>query len=312
MFEQIQRPIFVKEDNQSTKQLAQLQQLSAVASAAICEKIQADIHFLQAGIYGEDTIAFELKNSHIPMLILRDLYLVHNDLTAQIDYLILTHKHIYVLECKNLYGNIEINNSGDFIRTVSHGRRTVKEGIYSPITQNKRHLEFLRELRKEQKGNFLTKFLFDRSFSETYRSIVVLANPKTVLNARFAKREIKNQVIRADQLNEYIKKTDASSNSEFSDLVLWELAHFFLESHQENPVDYAKKYAISAPEPQELSPVPTPQEAPPDPVQAEPDLICPKCGASMVKRTAKKGPRAGKTFYGCSRYPDCRFIINVE
>ena len=312
MVEQIQGPIFVKENSQSAKQLAQLQQLLAVASAAICEKIQADIRSLQAGIYGEDTIAFELKNSHIPMLILHDLYLVHNDLSAQIDYLILTHKHIYVLECKNLYGNIEINNSGDFIRTVSHGRQTVKEGIYSPITQNKRHLELLRELRKEQKGNFLTKLLFDRSFSETYRSIVVLANPKTVLNARFAKKEIKNQVIRADQLNEYIKKADASSNGEFSDQVLWELAHFFLGAHQENPMDYAKKYAISTPEPQESSPVPTSQEASPAPVQAEPDLICPKCGASMVKRTATKGPRAGKPFYSCSRYPNCRFIINIE
>lgn len=312
MVDRIQGPIFVKEDNQSSEQLALLQQLLAVASAATCEKIRADIRSLQAGIYGEDTIAFELKNSHIPMLILHDLYLVHNDLSAQIDYLILTHKHIYLLECKNLYGNIEINNSGDFIRTVSHGGRTVKEGIYSPITQNKRHLELLHGLRKEQKGNFLTKFLFDRSFSEMYRSIVVLANPKTVLNTRFAKKEIKNQVIRADQLNEYIKKTDDSSTSEFSDQLLWELAHFFLEAHQENPVDYAKKYAISTPEPQELSPVPMPQEAPPDPVQAEPDLICPKCGAPMVKRTAKKGPRAGKPFYGCSRYPDCRFIVNVE
>jgi len=310
--ERIQAPIFVKEDSQSAKQLAQLQQLLADASASICEKIQADIRSLQAGIYGEDTIAFELKNSHIPMLILHDLYLVHNGLSAQIDYIILTHKHIYVLECKNLYGNIEINNSGDFIRTVSYGRRTVKEGIYSPITQNKRHLELLYELRKEQKGNFLTKLLFDRSFSETYRSIVVLANPKTVLNARFAKKEIKAQVIRADQLNEYIKKADASSNSEVSDQVLWELAHFLLDAHQENPVDYAKKYAILTSEPSKISPVPTSHEAPPVSVQAEPDLICPKCGAPMVKRTAKKGPRAGKPFYGCSRYPDCRFIINVE
>lgn len=311
MVERIKGPIFVKEDSQSAKQLSQLQQLSTVASAAVCEKIQADIRTLQAGIYGEDTIAFELKNSHIPMLILHDLYLVHNGLSAQIDYLILTHKHIYVLECKNLYGNIEINNNGDFIRTVSYGRRTVKEGIYSPITQNKRHLELLYKLRKEQKGNFLTKFLFDRSFSQTYRSIVVLANPKTVLNARFAKKEIKAQVIRADQLNEYIKKTDAASDDEFPDQSLWELARFFLEAHQENPVDYAKKYGVPTPEPQEISPVSTSQATPPAPMQ-EPDLICPKCGSPMIKRTAKKGPRAGKPFYGCSRYPNCRFIINVE
>lgn len=33
---------------------------------------------------------------------------------------------------------------------------------------------------------------------------------------------------------------------------------------------------------------------------------CPVCGSHMVKRTAKKGRRAGETFWGCSKYPSCR------
>jgi restriction system protein len=36
---------------------------------------------------------------------------------------------------------------------------------------------------------------------------------------------------------------------------------------------------------------------------------CPKCGASMVRRTTKKGHRIGETFWGCSSYPGCRGII---
>jgi restriction system protein len=32
---------------------------------------------------------------------------------------------------------------------------------------------------------------------------------------------------------------------------------------------------------------------------------CPRCGKPMVLRTARKGPRAGQTFWGCSAYPDC-------
>jgi predicted RNA-binding Zn-ribbon protein involved in translation (DUF1610 family) len=39
---------------------------------------------------------------------------------------------------------------------------------------------------------------------------------------------------------------------------------------------------------------------------------CPKCGASMVLRTAKKGAHSGSQFYGCSRYPECKGIVNVE
>lgn len=32
---------------------------------------------------------------------------------------------------------------------------------------------------------------------------------------------------------------------------------------------------------------------------------CPKCQKDMVQRTVKQGPKAGKTFYGCTGYPAC-------
>jgi four helix bundle suffix protein len=32
---------------------------------------------------------------------------------------------------------------------------------------------------------------------------------------------------------------------------------------------------------------------------------CPKCGAPMRLRHARKGPRAGGPFWGCTRYPEC-------
>lgn len=32
---------------------------------------------------------------------------------------------------------------------------------------------------------------------------------------------------------------------------------------------------------------------------------CPKCHAPMRLRHARKGPHAGGTFWGCTRYPDC-------
>lgn len=34
---------------------------------------------------------------------------------------------------------------------------------------------------------------------------------------------------------------------------------------------------------------------------------CSKCGAEMVLRQARRGDSAGKQFWGCSRYPACRF-----
>ena len=37
-------------------------------------------------------------------------------------------------------------------------------------------------------------------------------------------------------------------------------------------------------------------------------LLCPRCGAEMVRRKARKGPHAGDEFWGCSRFPKCRHI----
>lgn len=37
-------------------------------------------------------------------------------------------------------------------------------------------------------------------------------------------------------------------------------------------------------------------------------LVCPKCGGEMVERLAKRGANAGKTFWGCRRYPQCQGV----
>lgn len=39
--------------------------------------------------------------------------------------------------------------------------------------------------------------------------------------------------------------------------------------------------------------------------------VCPKCGAELVERTARRGAHAGSTFLGCSEYPRCRYVKSV-
>ena len=39
---------------------------------------------------------------------------------------------------------------------------------------------------------------------------------------------------------------------------------------------------------------------------------CPVCGSPMVRRVARRGAHAGSAFYGCSRYPACRGIVEIE
>ncbi len=48
---------------------------------------------------------------------------------------------------------------------------------------------------------------------------------------------------------------------------------------------------------------------PPDPADSIPN--CPLCGKPMVLRTAQTGKNAGKQFFGCSAYPDCKGVVNL-
>jgi restriction system protein len=39
---------------------------------------------------------------------------------------------------------------------------------------------------------------------------------------------------------------------------------------------------------------------------------CPRCGAPMIKRIARRGPTVGKPFLGCSTYPNCTETVSME
>lgn len=242
LFDKLNEPVFIKEDNNAAKQLELLEELYDKAQDAVKKQIEQEIKYISYGIKGEEQIAFELKNSHMPMYVLHDLYLEFEDLSAQIDYLIITRKGIFVIECKNLFGDITVNSNGDFVRSIKLGGRLVKEGIYSPITQNKRHLEIIRQVRGQDKSA-LTRVFFEKYFYDRYHSIVVLANPKTILNTKYAPKEVREKVIRADQLIEYIKKVNTRINIDTNnDKEMKALAEYFLSKHAPKEMTYHKKY----------------------------------------------------------------------
>lgn len=312
LFDKIKGPVFLKESSSAQEQLKQLTALLGEnLPAEIRAQVQRDMKLLEAGLYGEEQLAYELRNSHTPMLILHDLYLACGELTAQIDYLLVTRHAVFVIECKNLVGNIEITNNGDFYRTFLRG---AKERIYSPITQNQRHLELIKAIRMTTKTSLLAQHRFEQDFPLAYRSLVVLANPKTIVNDRYAKKQIRQQVVHCDQLISHIREVNATVPS-ISEKEMQALAQFFLDRHQENPTDYTEKYRAAVQEQLAKTAEPTPSAPIPETTAPAPVTqipLCPICGAVMVKRKASKGPNAGKEFWGCSNFSrtKCRGIIN--
>lgn len=281
-------PVFLKETSDAELFVRQMELLQSRATGSLKDEISKQIKLAKYGISGERSIAYELKNSGMDMYILHDIYLESGDLNAQIDYLVITRKHIYVIECKNLFGNIEIDSSGNFIRSYELMGKRIKEGIYSPITQNQRHLQVLKNVRMGTKKNFLTRFLFEKDFDTTYKSIIVLANPKTFLNIKYAKKDVKKQVIRADQLISYLKETERSDSiPEFDTDTMLNLAQFYLNSSQPSKSDYAQKYENAL---QEVEQAPS-QSLQPEPVPGKPseDTLIKELKAFRLQQSRKEG-----------------------
>lgn len=237
-------PVFLKDASDADRFIEKLEELLPKAEGELKKEIETQIKFAKYGRAGEQNIAFELKSSGMDMFILHDICLEFGELTAQIDYIVITRKRIYVIECKNLIGNIEIDNSGNFIRSYELFGKKIKERMYSPITQNQRHLQVIRELCEQNRGNILKKALLGKNFDTNYKSLVVLANPKSVLYSKYAKKEVKEQVIYADQLIQSLREMDAQlQGNMMSENEMRENAQFFLEHNQPERSDYSKRYA---------------------------------------------------------------------
>ena len=308
-------PVFLKEGSSAREELAALESLRTSLPPQAQQQIDDEIRVVKAGIAGEDRVLFELKHSHMDMVVLQDLFLEHDDLTAQIDFMVLTRRRYFVIECKNLYGNIEVDSHGNFIRHLGGVKR---EGIYSPVTQNRRHLELLHAIRRDNHGAAFN-FFADQTFDDQYRSLVVLANPKTVLDDRFAPKEVKDQIVRADRLIatiEEINRQQGLGHSKLSLSDVREAGEWLLGLNKPNPVDYTAKYQrlAQAASSESASAAQTASDnvARPAEARAGDAQVCPICGSPLVLRTARCGARAGKKFYGCSAYPKCHFIRNVD
>jgi hypothetical protein len=250
----LKNPTFVKDFDQDNQQLQDLIQLSEkVKNGQKKDNILRDITFLKQGIAGEKNVYFELKNSFLPLLCLHDIRLEYEDYVAQYDFIIISPQFICVLETKKLSGNITINADGDFIRIIKDktGREVRREGIYSPISQNDRHIRILKEILKKK----------DLLEAMPYRSLVVMADPKTIINKDKCPAPIKNSLYRHDQVVNYLQKLEKELKAEKNLLekYMWNVANFLKDNHVPLTPDYMGKYSLTEAdfitgEPQALQP----------------------------------------------------------
>lgn len=206
--------------------------------------VLSELYIVKKGLEGEKEISYQLQKANIGMYVLHDVKVKYGDLTAQIDYIVITSVFIYFIECKNLIGNITVNENGDFIREYTFNGKKIKKGMYSPLRQVEAQREVIRKI-WESKASGLVKIFGSKNFDYYRKVLVVVANQETILNTSKAPKDIKSKVLRADALVRkiqydlsHISSDDSYSSKKNMELTAQSYANLCINEN----IDYYKYY----------------------------------------------------------------------
>ncbi len=215
------------------------------------------------GFMGEFWVKQELKK--LPKdkyIVLNDIMVNQNNSTHQIDHLIISQFGIFVIEMKNYYGLILGDEHRD--KWIQYlGKK--KSYFLNPIHQNYGHVKSLEELLNIDNKYFIP--------------IVCFSNQAKL------KIEAKDNVVPLDYLVSTIKGYQSiiieSDLQEIYNRIT--ALNIIDKAIRKNHVRNIKNRII-------------------DDNSKIDNMICPKCGGSLVVRNSKYG-----SFIGCSNYPKCKF-----
>lgn len=194
--------------------------------------------------------------------------------TTQIDHIIVSRYGIFVIVTKNMEGWIFGDEKQPQWTQSLYGK---KFRFQNPLHQNYRHTKALEEFLGLPASHFHSAVCF---VGETCKLKTAL--PANVINVGpFGYIKAKTEVLMPDDqvaaIVEAIKTGMRPKN--FLGLSTRETNHEHLASLQERHSS---------------------------------TTTCPKCGGDLVLRTIKNGEKAGQQFYGCGKYPACRYMRPLE
>jgi hypothetical protein len=193
----ITKPVFIKDFIKESEDIIKLNQLlNNATDEEVKKKILKELNLQRYVQEGLNKVYFELNNSPIPFYALSNIRLEQQDNSSDIDFLLITHQFCCIIKCKSLQGNIEIDSQCSFYRWVKKNEKWSKEGIYSPIEQNRRAELALKNILGSKLNINNMPIL----------SLTVFTNAKATLNFKQCPEEIKDKVIKVDILNTKLKE----------------------------------------------------------------------------------------------------------
>lgn len=252
---------------------------------------------ISAGLLLDKSRFHLIKNTTLPT----------TDGTTQIDHIIVSEAGVFVVETKNMKGWIYGNGSQPQW-TQKIFRQSYK--FQNPLHQNYKHVKVLQELLglQDHQVHSVVVFVGDATFKTSMPANVtkgggyirlIKSHTLKVLTGEKVKEVI--QTIEASRL-EPSRKTDREHIKHVNSLVADKNAHKAAEAASPP----AAKEASDTSKCNDKAPqAPTRQED-------QDKVICPKCRSEMIKRKFKKGEKKGIRFWGCSTFPTCRGIVEID
>lgn len=224
-----------------------------------------------------------------------------NNETTEIDVLMIHQAGIFVFESKNdsgwIFGD---ENQKYWTQTLPQGKgkKALKEHFPNPVWQNKLHVASLNQVLRDQNIDYISLIIFSNRCElkniQLYNNDSIVIHRRDILseinrylgNSKLDKNEI-NKLYHVlypyTQISNEIKRQHIETINKNND------------RREHRTTDTGKKTVrhFAADDNNNQS------------------MICPKCGGSLILRTAKRGRNAGNQFYGCSNYPTCRYIKNI-
>lgn len=218
---------------------------------------ERELKCIKAGENNEHASAYYLnfsyKNSK-SWALLHDIRLVHRNKVAQIDHLLINRfLDVFLLESKNYYYGIKITDNGEFM--AWNGKSY--QGIESPIEQNNRHIEALRQAIEDRK---LSPYRLGLPIPVNYISYVIISPTSRIDRPKKTDFDTP-MVIKADSMVSTIDKemdnkwiAQAALKLIGSD-TLEEFAKRIARLHRPKAIDYMAKFGIdktTTPPPSEI------------------------------------------------------------
>ena len=216
--------------------------------------------------------------------VIRNCYLRwNNGTTTQIDDILIFRSGIYVIECKDYSGWIFGNGSHEnWTQTLPYGwyGDSTKISFYNPIKQNQNHIKCIRQ-----------NLHYNNSIP--IHNIVVFGDNCTFKNIE---NTLGAHVIKVDRLYEAVYRIEQETGPRLSETEIDDIYSRIMQDVSESPsIDGEHIRNVNRIKMQKYM------------EKTSAGDTCPRCGSPLVLRNGHYG-----RFYGCVRYPSCKYTRKAD